>query len=99
MPRSPAGRYMVPVDALPLYILPPVSYVKKLTGHIQMPVSIGEKYIKQTYRTRFEIAGPNNAQLLSIPVIHPGKNSMMAEIVLDHSQNWKVKHWRSIETA
>ena len=90
---------MVPVTAFPLYILPPVSYIKKLIELPQSTVSIGEKYLKQTYRTRFEIAGPNNLQLLSIPVIHPVKDSMMAEIILDYSQNWNVKHWRSMETA
>lgn len=65
----------------------------------QPTVSIGEKYLKQTYSNHFKIAGPNNIQKLSIPVIHPLKNAMMAEIKIDYSQNWNVKHWRSIETA
>ena len=87
------------VNNLPLFILPPVSYVKILISTPQTTIAIGEKYIKQTFRTRFQIAGPNNLQQLSIPVIHPDKNSMMAEVVLDYNQNWNIKHWRSIETA
>ena len=100
MPRSFGSENMEPsVNNLPLFILPPVSYVKILISTPQTTIAIGEKYIKQTFRTRFQIAGPNNLQQLSIPVIHPDKNSMMAEVVLDYNQNWNIKHWRSIETA
>ncbi len=83
----------------PLYFLPQVNYVKHLISNAEIAISIGERYKKQTHRSRFEIAGPNNKQLLSIPVIHPGNYASLCMVKLDNSENWQLKHWRSIETA
>ncbi len=86
-------------DVIPLYVFPPASYFHKLLSGPDVQISLGEKYIKQTLRSRFRIAGANNIQVLSIPVVHSSRNSGMAEARLDCSENWQVKHWRSIETA
>jgi len=83
----------------PLYFLPSVNYMRQVLSKTEVILSIGERYKKQTPRSRFEIAGPNNRQLISIPVIHPGNYASVCLVKLDNSENWQLKHWRSIETA
>ncbi|MFM9945411.1 MAG: WbqC family protein [Bacteroidia bacterium] len=90
------GEYL---NQFPLYFLPPVGFISKFLSTQKPELLIGEKFEKQTYRSRFEIAGPNGRQLLSIPLIHKSTHAFMAEVQVDYSHNWNVKHWRSIETA
>ena len=79
--------------------IPSVGYISKLIANPSVKISIGEQFEKQTHRSRFEIAGPNGKQVLSIPLIHQSTHQSMAEVQIDYSQNWQIKHWRSIETA
>ena len=84
---------------LPLYCFPPIDFVAEIIRTPRPMFSLGERFEKQTYRNRFEIAGANGQQLLSIPLIHKSTHGSMAEVQIDHHDNWKIKHWRSIETA
>ena len=87
------------VELLPLYILPTIGYVEKLISNLPFQMALGERYRKQTDRSRFQIAGPNNLQVLSLPIVHPGNYAAMAEVKLNNNENWQIKHWRSIETS
>lgn len=87
------------VSQFPLYFLPPVGYISNFCSTPNSTIVLGERFEKQTLRSRFEIAGPNGRQLLSIPLVHKSTHASMAEVQIDYSQNWNVKHWRSIETA
>lgn len=60
---------------------------------------MGERYKKQTFRNRYQIAGANRIETLTVPIHHPGNYAQMANIVIDNQQNWKTKHLRSLETA
>lgn len=87
------------INPFPLYCLPSVGFISNLSAMPNSEILLGERFEKQTYRSRFEIAGPQGRQLLSIPLVHKSTHSSMAEVQIDYSQNWNVKHWRSIETA
>jgi len=87
------------LNQMPLFVLPPIGYIELLLSGLECEIMLGEQYEKQTYRSRFEIAGPQGRQLLSIPFVHNSTHNSIAEIQIDYSQNWNVKHWRSIETA
>ncbi len=87
------------INPFPLYCLPSVGFISKLSAMPNAEILLGERFEKQTYRSRFEIAGPQGRQLLSIPLVHKSTHASNAEVQLDYSQNWNVKHWRSIETA
>jgi len=84
---------------LPLCFLPPAFYFEKILSQNSVAISIGERYKKQTLRSRCSIVGSNNVQILSLPIVHPKNYSQMAEIKLDYSDNWQLKHQRSIESA
>lgn len=87
------------LEFLPLCFLPPVFYFEKIVSAKSVLISIGERYKKQTLRSRFSIVGANNVQILSLPVVHPGNYAKTADIKLDNSENWQLKHQRSVESA
>lgn len=87
------------ITQFPLYFLPSVGFISKISATPNAEILLGERFEKQTFRSRFEIAGPQGRQLLSIPLVHKSTHASIAEVQIDYSQNWNVKHWRSIETA
>lgn len=58
-----------------------------------------ENFIKQSYRSRCHILGPNDILTLSLPVQGGRKNTAIREILIDHSQRWADIQWRSITSA
>lgn len=59
-----------------------------------------ENFIKQTYRNRCRILGPNGTLDLSVPLIkNSGQKTPIQEVLIDNSQNWQALHLRSLESA
>jgi len=58
-------------------------------------------FVKQTYRNRCYIAGPNGKQSLNIPIQHTGKGQSVSytAIEIDHSETWSSNHLKSIKSA
>ena len=60
------------------------------------------KYQKQTTRNRCLIMSSNGALKLIIPIKHNEKkdeNLHDHNVKIDNRQNWKTKHWKSIQSA
>ena len=60
------------------------------------------KYQKQTTRNRCVIMSANGPQKLIIPVRKNKKENEILydyKVKIDDTQNWKVKHWKSIQNA
>ena len=60
------------------------------------------KYQKQTSRNRCIIMSANGPQKLIIPIKHNQKENEILHdhnVKIDNTQNWKVKHWKSIQNA
>jgi hypothetical protein len=87
------------VNPYPLMCLPTSGFMASFLGNSNLTCLLGEHFEKQTARSRFEIAGPNGKQVLSLPIIHKSSHQTVVEVQIDNAQNWRVKHWRSIETA
>lgn len=61
-------------------------------------IEVHEHFIKQTFRNRCEIYGPQGKQALSIPISR--KNHMpLKDVRINYSQNWVKEHVSSIKTA
>ena len=59
-----------------------------------------EHFIKQTYRNRCEIYGPNGIQPLIIPVMHANlSKSSLKDIKISFDTPWNKIHWKSICSA
>lgn len=80
--------------------LAPIEYYSKLLQYDNIFVEQHDHYIKQTYRNRCNIAGPEGIQTLSIPTVRPDSlKCPMKDIRISDHGNWKHLHWNAIESA
>ena len=96
------------METLPTLLLstayaPPVSYFVKLykyatSGRIALEGC--EHYIKQSYRNRCCILGPNGVQSLTIPVELPqGTKTPIREVRISEHGAWRHLHAQALRTA
>ncbi len=85
---------------LELQYLPPVQYFTKFLLHDTVWIEQQEHYQKGTYRNRAYLAGPNERQRLSVPLVS-GKNEQqpIREVEIAYRERWQHQHWQSIQTA
>ncbi len=84
----------------PTVYLPSVEYFSKMIGAKEILIENDEHYHRQSFRNRCVIYGPNGAQMLVVPVIHPSKeNKNIKDIRIDNSARWQQIHWRSLTAA
>ena len=63
-------------------------------------VDLKEKFIKQSNRNRYHIAGPNGLQTLIVPLEHRQLFDTKTHLLkIDYSERWQNQHWRSLTTA
>lgn len=63
-------------------------------------LDIGENYIKQSYRTRYNIFSASGKYALTIPVSRPGGNhSPVKDILISDHEPWQRTHFRTIQAA
>ena len=79
--------------------LPPISYMAILVQQRDAMIETAEHFIKQSYRTRCRILGPNGVQTLSIPVDRNGWRNDIKDLEISYAENWPDKHWRALEAA
>jgi hypothetical protein len=80
--------------------LPPVSYLQSCKAADKIKVESKEHFIKQTYRNRCYIYGPNGKQALVIPVRHENLFRIpVDEVRISNVTAWNKIHWKSINSA
>lgn len=63
-------------------------------------IDLGEHFPKQTWRNRYDIAGPNKVLSLTVPVLGGrGQKIKSGEVKIDYRNNWNIQHLKSIRTA
>ncbi|MEN8155312.1 MAG: WbqC family protein [Bacteroidota bacterium] len=84
----------------PLLYNGPVNYFARLVREEHPLLEQYDNYLKQTYRSRCRILGPNGVHSLSIPVKRKrGKKSLFKEIRVDYDKPWNKIHWKSLVAA
>ncbi len=59
-----------------------------------------DHYVKQTFRNRCVIAGPNGTQTLTIPVEKPADHkAYMRDLRISDHGNWRHLHWNALESS
>jgi WbqC-like protein family len=89
----------MPPTLLELHYLPSISWFSIYLGANRVLLDAAEHYTKQTYRNRAIILGANGPETLTVPVLHTGSKQKMADIQIDHTQSWAIRHWRTIQSA
>lgn len=80
--------------------LAPVEYYSKLKAYDKIYIEQHDHYVKQTYRNRCNIAGPEGVLSLSVPIIRPDTpKCAMKDIRISDHGNWQHLHWNAIESA
>ncbi|MDP4186055.1 MAG: WbqC family protein, partial [Bacteroidota bacterium] len=80
--------------------LPPIQYFTKLISYPQVLIEKHEHFLKQSFRNRCVIQGPNGIQSLFIPVIQGRSGHVpVTDIRIAYNEKWQKQHWRSLITA
>lgn len=84
----------------PIFLFPPIPFFQKLILHREHHLFFEkeENFIKQTFRNRYQILGPNGVQNLIVPIKHDG-NRKMKDIKISYAERWQRQHWMSLEAA
>ena len=84
----------------PLLYNGPAQYFARLVREEEIFLEQCDNYIKQTYRNRCRIIGPNGLLTLSIPVKRiKGLKSPFREVKVDYDIPWNKIHWKSLVAA
>lgn len=80
--------------------LPPIQYIALIAKAGRVKIEMHENYIRQSYRNRCIIAGPNGKHSLVVPVLHGNSvKSPIGDTRIDYSKRWIQVHIRAIEAA
>lgn len=85
---------------LPSAYLAPIDYYQAMVRADVVLTEQWDHYVKQTFRNRCVIAGPNGQQVLTIPVEKPeGGKSLMKDLRISDHGNWRHLHWNALESS
>ncbi|TND08977.1 MAG: hypothetical protein FD123_1831 [Bacteroidetes bacterium] len=87
------------VPVLSSLYLAPLEYYAVLAAQDSVVIDLHEHFVKQTWRNRCRIAGPNGLQDLVIPVEKYANHTPAKDIRMSYHEQWQRLHWRSIKTA
>lgn len=77
-----------------------VEHYRLLARYPTVLIDIGEHYVRQSYRTRTGIIGPNGVQQLSAQVEHDhGRKMPMRDVRLSYAETWPAQHLHAIRSA
>lgn len=79
--------------------LGPVQYFTKLYAAPRVVEERADHYVKQTYRNRCVIAGPDGPLALTLPVEHAGPRQATRDVRLSDHGNWRHTHWTALASA
>lgn len=79
--------------------LAPVQYYSKLNRADSVTIELFEHYIKQSYRNRCIIAGPEGAQPLTLPVEKAPNHGSIKDVRLSDHGNWRRLHWNALQSS
>jgi hypothetical protein len=82
----------------PLYIFPNLEWLKAVLDHESVIFDGYENWVKQSFRNRYEIAGPNGRQSLSVPT-EKKTRIRFKDVKISYSEDWVTNHLRSVKTA
>ena len=78
---------------------PNLEYFFNILEHDIVYIEACESFQKQSYRNRCHILSANKVDILSIPVINPGRDVLIKEVKIDYRQKWMNVHWGAIRSA
>lgn len=85
---------------LPAFYFGSVEHYRLLAKHPQVIIDVGEHYVRQSYRTRTHIVGPNGVQDLNVQIARDhGQKMPMLTVGLSTVETWPQQHVHAIRSA
>lgn len=79
--------------------LPPVQWFAHFASASHVLIEQHEHYLKQTYRNRCVIAGPDGPVDLSIPLEKASSHAEIRDLRISDHGHWRHHHWNAIRSA
>ena len=77
--------------------LAPIAYYIQLLYFKDVYIEHEEHFLKQSFRNRCQIPGPNGILSLSVPVVRKSKDkTKIGDIKISYAEDWQAQHWKSI---
>lgn len=68
-----------------------------MAGAEKVILDAAEHFQKMSYRNRYRIAGANNPNLLTVPLVSGREQRLpMTEVMIHNQTMWQVQHWRTL---
>jgi len=84
---------------LPAAYWAPIEYYAYLLQH-HCKLEVEEHFVKQTIRSRCQIASANNILTLHIPKVRKNSSkTLVKDLRINHDTAWQKQHWNSIVSA
>src|SRR6056300_14682 len=80
-----------------LYLFPPLGWWRMINGRSSQ-IDLGENWVKQSLRSRYDLVGPNGPISLSVPTIKSTRGRLV-DVEISYVQDWVTQHIRSVRTA
>lgn len=84
---------------LPTAYFPSILYICNFLKFKEINIECYENYVKQTFRNRCTIIGPNGKQNLIIPVKKGNSKIQIKDLQISYAENWQKNHLFSLKTA
>lgn len=82
-----------------LYFFPSIAYFKKIQLFDEIYIESYDNFVKQTYRNRAHILGPNGVDTLNVPVLKAQTKQLYKDVKIDYSVDWERKNYQMMRTA
>lgn len=78
---------------------PCIDYMRNIFLQNEILLNVAEQYQKQSYHTRAYVLGPHQVETLNVPVRKYKNNAPISSIVIDYSESWNVKAWKTLTNS
>lgn len=79
--------------------LPSLEFFCAIAEAKELQIEACEHFVKQSYRNHTFINTTHGVEKLTVPLASKGNRTVMKDVTIDGSQNWKKNQWRTIESA
>lgn len=84
----------------PLNCFGNIQYFATLLRCQHVVLESSEHYVKQSFRNRYYVAGPNGIHLLTVPILRKsGEHTPYTQMEISYTEDWQDLHWKTLEAG
>lgn len=79
--------------------LPSLEFFCAIQDTPEIQIEYHEHFVKQSFRNHTIINTANGIEKLTVPLTSKGNRTLIKDVKIDTSQNWRNNQWRTIQSA